>query len=117
MSLYIPPPGIVGHVAKTFPDTGELYIFCTRFMGKVSGRVVAPENVDGVLARQDIACAECIAAIEATTERLAVLKGRHPGQRTDDHERSSPLISKEVHVVKNAVSRRQAIRRMKTERA
>lgn len=89
LSLYFPRPGRMAHVVKVFADTGEVYIFCDRFLGKSSGQIVTPQEADATLAQGATCCIACITALEATMERLAVLKGKRPPTNADTEEEQS----------------------------
>ncbi len=81
LSAYIPAQkGNVAHLVRHFLDTGEVYIFCNRYMGKPGGTTYSLEEFEALKYNDKPICSKCQAAIEATLERIGVLQGLRPSE-------------------------------------
>lgn len=71
LSVYIPTQkSNVAHLIRHFQDTGEVYIFCNRYLGKSSGAIHSIEGFDALKYNDRPLCGKCQAAIEAAIERI-----------------------------------------------
>ena len=90
LSWYIPNRKEVAHFAKPFPETGEIYIFCNRTYIRGSGRVLSAEQYDSQIHGRIAVCDNCVAALEATLERMSVIQGVPPPERFSDWLKVNP---------------------------
>ncbi len=81
LSVYVPTQkSDVAHLVRHFQDTGEVYIFCNRYLGKPGGAIYSVEEFAALKYNDKPFCSKCQAAIEAAMERVGVLQGHHPAQ-------------------------------------
>lgn len=90
LSWYIPNRKEVAHFAKLFPETGKIYIFCNRTYITGSGRVLSAEQYNAEIHRKIAVCDKCVAALEATLERISIIQGVPPPERFSDWSKVNP---------------------------
>ena len=79
-SLNVYVKGKTAHCVRHYPERGEIYIFCNRFLGKFSGNLYnLPEYVH-LKSQPAPLCEKCGSALQIATERFQVLCGKHPSE-------------------------------------